>query len=233
MRSPHRLVRLAVVLAILSAATITIASAATPYSKDGEATVYLQGRFDRSFVLTYDAGLHAEPANTSWSTLSIALLGGPPPSDAVTIGIYPADAGVHAFVDINRGRMNTFRDTGVRCEHGCRLSLRGDRDTLIATVDGREVGRWPRFAFRMPAPGVQLNGEVGALGDRIDGWLRPADVRVEETRIVPWCAFTTGGVAAQRSGQVLHYAGTHVAEVTSAYVSLTTGRTGEHCADVR
>jgi hypothetical protein len=233
MRSLHRLVRLAAVLTSLCATTLTFASAATPYSKDGEATVYLEGRFDRPFILRYDAGLRLERANTSWSTLSIALLGGAPPSDAVTIGIYPADTGVRVFVGVSRGTTNTFRDTGVRCEDGCRLALRGNRDTLIATVDGREVGRWPRFAFHMPAPGVQLNGEVSALGDRIDGWLRPIDVRVDGTSIIPRCAFTTGGVAAQRIGRALRYEGTHVAGATSVYASLITGRTGERCADVR
>jgi hypothetical protein len=172
--------------------------------------------------------------NASWSVLTVSLLGGPPPADAVAVGLYPTPAGVHAFTSATRGTQSSFRDTGLSCPQTCRIALRGDRTTFSATVNGREVARWSRFEFSMTQPDAQLDGEVDALGDQLEASLRPVDLVAGGNALpAPACSFTTGGIAVTRAADgTLRYAGRHTAGAPSVYVSLRTGRTGEHCSDV-
>lgn len=221
--------------AVFGSCLAAASSAATPFSKDGEATVYIEGAFGKPFVVSFDAALRRQLGNRSWSTVAVSLLGGPPPSDSISIGLYPTENTVRAFFSVNRGASFTFRDSGVACRRMCRLMLRGSANTVFALVNGREVARWPRFEFSMRHPSVQLNGEVDALGDRLDARLRPVELQVGGVVLAePWCSFTTRGINVRKMNDgTLRYVGEHRVGAPSVFVSLTNGHVAETCTAIR
>lgn len=216
---------LTLVAALLAPASLLTPSAnAAPkaFTTDAEATVYVAGDFRRDFDLLYDARMQRMPANTSWSVVNVTLLGGPPPSDAVAIGLFPAAQEIHVFTSATRGSRTAFRDTGISCPHSCRIGLRGTAAALLASVNGRVIASWPRFALRAPSPAVQLNAEVSAVGDPLDATLTPVRLTAGGRALArPSCAFTTRGVEV-RSSSVgsLHYSGTYREDARTAYLTL-------------
>jgi hypothetical protein len=204
------------------------------FSTDGEATVYVNGDFRKEFTLVYEAQLRPIATNGGWSVLAVSILGGAPPSDAVTIGIYPSPKGVRVFTSVTRGKTNVFRDAGIACKPHCRISLSGSTAGFVASVGTRTVATWPRFTLRMPAPMVQLNGEVSRSGDALDAFLVPVHAMADGRALSPpSCAFVTQGIKVRRvPGGGLRYTGTYRNDGRTTYVSLNDGRTGDTCAQV-
>ena len=87
------------------------------FSTDGEATVYVNGDFRKEFTLVYEAQLSPIATNGGWSVLAVSILGGPPPSDAVTIGIYPTPKGVRVFTSVLAGRRIFSVTLGLSANH--------------------------------------------------------------------------------------------------------------------
>jgi len=175
------------------------------------------------------------PANASWSVVNVSLLGGPPPSDAVAIGIFPSAGRVHVFTSFTQRSKTIFRDTGVVCEPRCRIALRGSASGFTASAGGRVVGSWPRFALRMAAPAVQLNAETSAPGDRLQATLSRVRTTVRGRPLSPpACAFTTRGIEVRSMpGGALQYAGAYRDDARTAYFSLAEPLVAkESCAGV-
>ena len=216
--------KLAAALAALSVVLAGRAATAAPtaFSTDGEATVYLRGDFRGDFELVYDAQMRVMPENASWSVLNVSLLGGPPPSDAVTIGIFPVAGHVHVFTSFTQRSKTVFRDTGIVCEPRCRIALHGSASALVGSAAGRAVGSWPRFALRAPMPAVQLNAETSAPGDRLDATLSAVRTAAHGRALArPACAFTTRGIEVRFAPDgTLHYAGAYRDDARTAYFSL-------------
>jgi hypothetical protein len=207
------------------------AQSATAFSTDGEATVYRDGNFRGAFTLMYEAVVRPQPRNKTWSTLSVTLLGGAPPADGITIGLVPDSSGAHVFTSTVRNGANTFHDTGIVCSGECTIGLRGDRGAISALARGKRVGSWPRFAFSLPRPSVQLNAEVSGPGDRIDAELMPVDENVASMRLArATCAFTTQGVIPALVAGALHFNGSFVRGAPARYIDLRNGRPLERCS---
>ncbi len=192
------------------------------FSTDAEATVYLNGDFRKDFFLEYVTEFWGDSHNTGWSTLAISFLGGPPPSDEVTIGVYGVVHSGRVFTVVSRDGRRTFRDTGIACVLACRLRLRGDRNGLFAYVDDIELGSWPRFWLRSPAPAVQLNAEVNTPGDRFTGSLDPERTTLGGRKLgVPTCGFTSRGIdVSETDWGTLSFAGTYEAGARTTYLRL-------------
>jgi len=220
---------------IFSSCLAAAALAATPFSKDGEATVYVDGAFGKPFVLSFDAALRRQRRNRSWSTVDVLLLGGPPPSDSISIGLYPTKNTVRAFLSVNRGADFKFHDSGVVCRDAYRLTLRGSENTILALGNGREIRRWQRSEFKMRHPSVQLNGEVDAPGDLIDARLHPVELQVAGVALTePSCSFTTRGINVRRTNDgTLRFRGEYKVKDSSEFVSLSNGHATETCTATR
>jgi hypothetical protein len=222
----------AAVAALLTGSGAYAASKA--FSTDGEATVYVNGDFRKEFTLEYEVQLRPIATNGGWSVLAVTILGGAPPSNGVTIGIYPSRKGVHVFTSVTRGKSNVFRDAGIECKPRCKIRLSGNAAGFVASVGTRTIATWPRFALRMPAPMVQLNGEVSRPGDALDAFLVPVHAAAGGRALSsPSCAFVTQGINVSRvAGGGLRYTGTYRNDGPATYVSLNDGRTGDTCAQV-
>jgi hypothetical protein len=226
----YRQLVLGLVTIVATLGNFRSAPAATAFSTDGEATVYVAGAFNRPFRVSYGANLSPQPRNRSWSTLSIALLGGPPPSDSISVGIYPSQSEIVVFTFVTRGRISAFRRQRISCSRGCRLALVGDRWSIEAVVDGHIVSRWPRFEFRLPRPSLQLNAEVDAPGDRLNGRLLPIELEANGKVLRgPSCSFTTRGIVALESSGSLNFSGEYDPKAGSFYRSIDGQRTAESC----
>jgi hypothetical protein len=204
-------------------------SSATAFSSDGEATVYREGDFRGDFTLRYEAFARVQSRNTTWSTLSVTLLGGPPPADAITVGLVPEPGGAHVFTSIARRGANAFHDTGIVCAGECAIGLRGAHGSISATVEGTSVRSWPRFAFSLPHPTVQLNAEVSGPGDRIDAALTPLEERAARRLPPAICAFSTQGVVPTSVAGTFRFSGAFVRGAPAYYLDLRNGRRLEHC----
>jgi hypothetical protein len=228
------MMRYAVVLATAIYLVMTLngafAAAATAFSTDGEATVYRSGDFRGDFTLEYRALLEPQPRNKTWSTLSVTLLGGSPPADAITIGLFP-DAGVaHVFTSAVHNGAATFHDTRIICSRACTLGLHGDRGSIVAVVAGKLVNAWPRFSFGLPHPTVQLNAEVSGSDDRIRASLTPVKERAARVQLgMPLCGFTTQGVFPESDAGTLRFSGSFVRGAPANYIDLRNGRRLERC----
>jgi len=183
-------------LALVASAAFGADTAPTPLSTDAQATVYLNGDFRKDFYLEYATQFWGYYRNRGWSTLTISFLGGPPPSDEVTIGLFGVARSAHVFTALSRDGKRTFRDRGVVCAPVCRLSLRGNRNGLSAYVDDIWLASWPRFWLRSPAPAVQLTAEVSTPGDRFVGSLDPERTTLGGRKLgIPTCGFTARGIS--------------------------------------
>ena len=145
--------------AVVFAAVVTFAcfradAAPQAFSTDGEATVYLSGDFRQDFLMEYNVQFAAAYDNKGWSTFSITFLGGPPPSDAVTVGVYGVARSGRVFTAVTRDGRTTFHPTRHVCAPACRLSLRGDVNGLSAFIDDVWLRSWPRFSLRAAAAAV-------------------------------------------------------------------------------
>ncbi len=223
-----------VVSALLCTATMQrcATAAVKAFASDGEATVYVDAPFRGTFSVVADASLRVQKRNAAWSLVDMSLLGDAPPSDGVSIGLFPVAGGAHVFTSVVQRGRTTFRDTGFACSSRCRIGLHGSRTSIVATFHGRIVGIWSRGAFRMRRPAMQLNGEVSARGDRLDAVLVPRpSIAGGRPVAVARCAFTTQGVDVYREGGTLHFAGTFTRREAS-YFSLTTRLHGDTCASV-
>jgi hypothetical protein len=203
---------------------------ATAFSTDGEATVYRDGDYRGDFMLAYRAAVRVQPRNKAWSTLSVTFLGGPPPADAITIGLIPDRDGAHVFTSTMRNGIGTFRDTQIVCSKQCNIAIRSRHGSISALVAGKVISSWPRFAFSLPRPTVQLNAEVSGLGDRIQATLTPLEERAATVRLAtPVCAFTTQGVIPLANARTLGFHGSFVRNVPAHYIDLRNGRRFERC----
>jgi hypothetical protein len=162
-------------------------------------------------------------------------MGGPPPGDAVTVGLFPTKNGVHIFTTVSSPTTHGFHDTGIACNAGCTLGLTGDRSALTASVSGHAIANWPRYILRSPEPMVQLNAETSKPGDGIDARLRPErGLSRGKTLPAPTCAFTTQGIEITRESLgSLHYSGTYRPDAPTTYVSLVTGTRADSCEQLQ
>jgi hypothetical protein len=203
---------------------------ATAFSTDGEATVYRDGDFRGPFALEYEAVLRARPRNRAWSTLSLLLLGGAPPADAISIGLVSERGDAHVFTSTVHDGANRFHDTGIVCSGECAIGLRGDRGSIVAVVMGKTVRSWPRFDVSLPHPAVQLNAEVSGPGDRIDAEFAPLDERAADTRLErPVCGFTTQGVVPMWNAGTIRFSGSFVRGDPAQYIDLRSGKRIARC----
>ena len=165
-------------------------------SAEAEATVYLSGDFRRDFSVEYNIEFWADYRNKGWSTLAITFVGGPLPSDEVTVGLHAVTRSGHVFTAVTRDGRRTIRETRYVCVKVCRLSLRGDLNGISAYMDDYAwLQSWPRFSLRAPAPAFQVNVAVSTPGDRVTISLNPAvNTAGGRTLGMPTCAFTTRGI---------------------------------------
>jgi hypothetical protein len=216
--------RIAFVIAALLLGTLHQIQAATAFSTDGEATIYRTGDFRGDFTLTYAATAVLQPRNRSWSTVSVMLLGDKPPADSISVGLLPDQGGAHIFTSTMRAGKATFRDTMIRCASICVVGLRGIRGGIYAIANGRMINSWPRAAFALPRPAVQLNAEVSGAGDRIEATLEPVQLSAATARLVPpRCAFTTQGIKPTSVGNQLRFRGEYIPGASAAYIDPHTG----------
>jgi hypothetical protein len=203
-------------------------------STDGEATIYLMGDYSRDFDLAYNVVFDPAPANRSWSSLTLSLLGPLQPSASISVGLtrgYPKAAAVRGFIASSRPRKpGAYKSFSVRCSLTCGIELRGDKTTVYALVNGRTVGTWDRKAFRVIRPYVQLNGEVNAIADRISARLYMVRALAGGKSLKPTCAFTTQGVEPRAIGSsAVAFSGSRRQNARVTYISLMNGSTGDSC----
>lgn len=211
-----------VIFALVALAGFHADAAPAALSTSGEATVYLRGDFRRDFTVEYNVQFWAEYTNTGRSTFAITLVGGPPPSDEVTIGVFAAARSGRVFTAVTRDRRRKFRATRNVCSPACRLSLRGDVNGISAFMDDTWLQSWPRFSLRAPAPAFQLNAEVSTPGDRVTILLDPLRTTAGGRRLeVPTCGKATRGmqVDEQPSGQ-LSIVGVNTEAARPSYIEL-------------
>jgi hypothetical protein len=216
--------RAAVVLcaALVALAALRADAAPKALSTDGEATVYLSGDFRRDFLMEYNVQFATAYDNKGSSTFAITFLGGPPPSDAVTVGVYGVARSGRVFTSVTRDGRSTFRPTRHVCAPACRLSLRGDVNGLSAFIDDVWLQSWPRFSIGAPAPAFQLNGEVSTPGDRVIIVVSPARTRAAGKKLgMPTCGFTTRGISVREEASgALSFAGIYTESAPASYVKL-------------
>jgi hypothetical protein len=212
-----------VVCAALVALLVCRAGAApTASSTGGEATVFLRGDFRHDFVMQYNVEFHAEDTNKGGSSLAITFVGGPPPSDSVSVGLQAVGPLGHVFTAVMRDGRRTLRLTSRVCAPSCRLSLRGDRNGFSAFMDDVWLQSWPRFSLRAPVPAFQLNAAVSTPGDRVTISLNPDRTAAGGRRLgMPTCAFTTRGITVSETDVGdLSLAGLYDEGVRTSYVRL-------------
>ncbi|MGH7727646.1 MAG: hypothetical protein ACREM2_02475 [Vulcanimicrobiaceae bacterium] len=204
-------------VAMVCFVTDSVTGKVTAVSSDGEATIYLLDDFSGTFDLAYRVRFEPAPSNRSWSTVSILLLPLCRPGSSLSVGLsrgYPNSATLLAFTTTSSpGARSTYRPFPVQCPATCDLELRGDSYVVAAIVAGRRIARWPRARFPMRNPYVQINGEVGSIGDRIVARLSPLKTTLRGKPVpLPSCAFTTQGIEPRVIGdRVLVIAGTRAA----------------------
>ena len=191
--------RSATALALVLGVMVPFAAGAAPDvpASGAEASAYVTGDFRREFVVEYLVEFHAIPAKRS-SVLTLSFFGGPHESDAITVGVVPSGRESHVFTSIARNGVSAFRDSGLDCNPSCRIRLQGDRNGIIAFIDERELGEWPRFWLRGSSPVIQVKTVLSEPGDYVRAELfpnvpRPPAVRCGST---PACAFTSRGIHA-------------------------------------
>ena len=223
MRARRRATHTALVLgALVALAGFRADAAPKALSTDGEATLYLRGDFRRDFLMEYNVEFAAAYDNKGWSTFSITFLGGPPPSDAVTVGVYGVAHSGRVFTAVTRDGRLTFRPTRHVCAPACRLSLRGDVNGLSAFLDDVWLQSWPRFSLRAPASAFQLNGEVSTPGDRVTIEVSPVRTTAGGRKLgMPTCGFTTRGIRVREEQYgALTFAGVYTESAPASYVKL-------------
>jgi hypothetical protein len=210
----------------------------TSVSTDGEATVYLNTDFGQDFDLAYDVTFEPAPENKSWSTVSILLVGAKFPSASVSVGLsrgYPNATTLSAFTtSAHPNERQTYRAFPVQCMVRCRLELRAQRGDLYALVDGRELASWPRWGYPMANPAVQVNGEVGEVGDRLSASLVSARRRLAGVPTpAPTCAFTTQGIEPRALGTPgsIAFAGSRRPDARVTYIALADGSASDSCPE--
>jgi len=220
-----------VCIAVMLTAHVS-AAAVKPASTDGEATVYVAGKFSADFDVAYRAVLKPAPHNKSWSTLSILLIGrqipGPGASVGLVSGASPARM-LHAFTDVVYPHLkDDYRSYGANCTLGCVIELRGDAARIYADVDGKEIASWSRSDLYLQRPYIQLNAEAHGAGDSLDASLTPVrTIAAGRSLSLPKCAFTTRGIEPSGLG-VLTFHGVS-RDAAGAFVNLSNGSHGDKC----
>jgi hypothetical protein len=220
-------------MAALGAAAV---AKVTALSTDGEATVYLTGDFSGDFDVAYDVAFEPAPANRSWTTVSIALLGRTPGA-SMAVGLsrgYPTPATLAGFTLANAAQQRMrYLPFTVTCTTTCLLELRSQQGMVYALIDGHRVGAWPRSAMPIAKPYLQINGEVSRIGDRILARLTPVHTLARGFALgAPTCAFTTQGIepAAFGGRGALRFSGARDPSGRVTYLALYNGAPIARCA---
>lgn len=229
------LLRLISCIAVISAFAFTVSvggAAVTSASPDGEATVYLLGDFSGNFDIVYRGTLKPGPANKSWSTLSILLVGSRIPGPGVSVGLaeVPSHRGaIKPFTYVvYPGATDDYVRHSMNCDVGCVLELRGDPRNVYAYVDGRRLGSWSRSDLYLRHPYVQLNAEVHEAGDSIRASLTAVRPVVAAGLVLhPTCGFTTRGIVPAGHRTIAFRGTTDNARAT--YTDLLTGARKDKC----
>jgi len=219
------LVSLTLAVALGTAAVAKV----TAVSTDGEGTVYLLGDFSGDFDVAYDVAFEPAPANRSWSTVSIALLGRTPGA-SMSVGLsrgYPTPASLAGFTMANGPQqLMRYLPFPVTCTTTCLLELRSQQGFVYALIDGHRVGAWPRSAMPIAKPYVQLNAEVSRVGDHVAATLTPVHTLARGFALeAPVCAFTTQGVVPAAFGGrgALRFSGARDPNGPVTYLALVNG----------
>ncbi len=216
-------------LVAMSSATIA-RGAVQSASTDGEATVYLTGKFTSTFDIAYRARLNPGAQNKSWSTLSILLVGSKIPGPGVSVGLSsdPKHRAPQPFTYvIFPGQQYVYQNQAVKCSDGCIIELRGDRARISAYVDGALVGSWSRSDLYLQHPSIQLNGEAHGGGDSLSATLIPIRTIANGHTLHPTCAFTTRGIEPAGRSSLLFSGRT--SDAAGFFVNLETGNHGKKC----
>jgi hypothetical protein len=201
-------------------------------STDGEATIYATGEFSKAFDVAYRAVLKPGSHNTSWSTLSILLIGSRIPGPGASVGV-ATDAShpgaVTPFTYVAYPNLQTdYEGYKADCRRGCVIELRGDSHSIYAEVDGKILAEWSRSDLYMMSPSIQLNAEAHGGGDVLYASLTPvrSDVAAHPLR-QPTCAFSTRGI--EPSGLKSFTFRGRTNSAGGAFVNLSTGTRGDKC----
>ena len=202
-------------------------------STDGEATVYVTGDLSRNFNVSYQAALHPSPGNRSWTTVGVMLLGRANPGPSLEVGLARGPSNALTGFTSTQGvkPRATFKAFVVRCTPGCVLTVRADENAYYASIEGAQVGEWPRKQFDFIKPYIQLNAEVIKPGDSISAVFLPIRlVSNSEPMQSPSCAFTTRGIEPSLlPNGALQFVGTYRRDAPPAFVSLGTRHHGDRC----
>ena len=218
-----------VVIGLKAHATVAAVKSA---SSDGEATVYLKGKFSRDFDVAYRAILKPAAHNNSWSSLSILLVGSQMPGPGASVGV-ASDPSHHTSVQaftyvVYPSIKDNYESHSTSCAEGCLIELRGDTRNIYAYANGNMLASWSRSDLYLQHPHIQLNAEVHGPGDSIFASLTPVRTIVAG-RILshPTCAFTTRGIVPVGLATLTFHGKT--SDAGGAFINLITGVHGDHC----
>jgi hypothetical protein len=213
-------------LALPNAARAVVKSA----SSDGEATVYLWGKFSANFDVAYKAILKPGLDNKSWSSLSILLVGSRIPGPGVSVGLsseaHHRTVRPFTYAVFPDGQYD-YDNHVASCAAGCVIELRGDASRIYALVNGKVLTSWSRWDLYLKDPSIQLNAEANGAGDTIDALLSPVRIVADGHALAPTCAFTTRGIEPTGSPRLSFHGTTN--DSGGAFVNLLTQTHGERC----
>lgn len=207
-------------------------AAVKPASPDGEATVYLLGKFSEDFDVAYRAVLKPAIHNKSWSSLSILLVGSQIPGPGASVGLAstpPSGVSTRPFTYVvYPGLSNDYRSYSATCAKGCIIELRGDARKIYASVNGKRLASWSRSDLYLQHPYIQLNAEVHGSEDYIFASLNPVRTIAVGRRLSrPICAFTTRGI--EPTGLAMLIFRGKTSNAAGAFIDLLTGAHRSKC----